>query len=71
MPPTPRPKPDPKYSAGARTERAAMRNYLRRKVKKTSAVADGTSGARVLSEALDWVLKRQQRYDKRPKGLGK
>lgn len=64
-------KPDPKYSAGARTERAAMRNYLRRKLRHTSAVADGTSAARVLSEALQWVLTRQARYDRKPRGLGK
>lgn len=64
-------KTDPKYSAGARTERASFRNYLRRKLRHTTAVADATSGARLLSEVLNWVLNRQSRYDKRPKGLGK
>lgn len=56
---------DPKYSAGAREERRAFRNYLRRQLKKSPPPAG------ILLNAIEWVLKRQQRYDKRAKGLGK
>lgn len=53
---------DPKTSAGARLERKAFRAYLRR----MAARGKGT-----IAEALDWVLARQTRYDKKTGGLGK
>jgi len=52
------------YSAGARYERDALRDYLRRKMKRYG----GLFG---FSETLSWVLDRKKRYDKKPKGLGK
>lgn len=68
-------KADPKYSAGARTERASFRKYLRTRLK---AVAPGgvvnvaiPLEAREVERALDWVLKRQERYDKKKGGLGR
>lgn len=59
---------DQKYSAGARTERQAVRNYLRRQV---SIHGTNRAEGRVLQGALAWVLTRQKRYDKKPGGLGK
>ena len=47
---------DPKTSAGARLERKAVREYLRRQI------ARGKQGS--LDAVLDWVLKRQERYDR-------
>lgn len=55
-------KADPKYSAGARAERAAFRRYLRR--------FDPTD-RRTVGDILAWVLARQQRYDRTAGGLGK
>lgn len=62
---------DPLVSKGARLERAAVLAYLRRKVRHTNAVADGHSGARVLSECVEWMLKRVHRYGSKKGGLGK
>lgn len=63
---------DPKKSEGARLERRAFRDYIRRRLKKSNAVADGgVSSARELSAALEFVLERQDRYDPKPGGLGR
>lgn len=59
---------DQKYSAGARAERATMRAYLRRQV---SIHGTNDPAGQVLHAALEWVLKRQARYDKKPGGLGR
>lgn len=56
---------DPKKSEGARLERRAFREYLRRQLQK----APPPGG--ILLAALDWVLKRQDRYDGRAGGLGR
>ena len=61
-------KADPKFSEGARLERDAMRDYLRRKIKK---LWDNTSERETLEGALNWLLARQKRYDKQEGGLGK
>lgn len=54
---------DPKMSEGARVERAAFRSYLRRQQRVMKIDA--------LEAAIEWVLKRSERYDKRKGGLGK
>jgi hypothetical protein len=59
---------DPKLSAGARLERAAMRAYLRRQLAQPGAL-DVSKAA--LQLVLEWVLLRQKRYGPRPGGLGK
>ncbi len=58
---------DPKTSAGARTERAAFRAYLRRQLNALGEGAEASS----LGPVLEWVLGRQKRYDKKAGGLGK
>jgi len=58
---------DPKYSEGARLERDVMRDYLRRKINK---LWDNQSERKVLEDALNWVLNRKKRYDKKKGGLG-
>lgn len=55
---------DPKYSEGARYERRAMRSMLRRRIG-----AAGAAGAKVYDDILQWVVRRQERYDKKPGGL--
>jgi hypothetical protein len=52
---------DPKVSAGARLERKAFREYLRRLLKRGAAVN--------LETALGWVLKREARYNPKRGGL--
>jgi hypothetical protein len=52
----------PSYSAGARYERKAMRAYLERKVKAFGS-------ASVYAMLLDWVRRRQSRYEKQRGGL--
>lgn len=70
----------PEYSAGARYERKAFRSVLRRRLKSTQEffdVADesGESGSdpnpvyAAYKELLDWVLKREKRYDSDKGGL--
>jgi ribonuclease P protein component len=54
-------------SEGARYERAAFRNRLRRQIRKALM----TDEREVLQTELDWVLSRQTRYDARPGGLGR
>lgn len=54
-------------SEGARYERAAYRNRLRRQIKR----AVMTDDAKVLQTELDWVLARKSRYEKVPGGLGR
>lgn len=65
-------KSDPKLSEGARLERAAFRVYLRRQL-NTMKIPGIMPTARdlALQAALDWVLARQKRYDKKSGGLGK
>jgi hypothetical protein len=60
-------KADPKFSEGARMERKAFRDRLRRSLKDTLT----PPAQAVLQEELDWVLSRQKRYDSKPGGLGK
>jgi hypothetical protein len=59
---------NPLKSAGARLERKSLRTYLRRKIAsgQLALVEEETYKA-----VLDWVMKRQARYDKRVGGLGK
>jgi hypothetical protein len=57
-------KPAPVKSEGARYERAAFRNYLRRKLKTEYGLENA-----ILREVLNWVLSRQKRYDRKPGGL--
>lgn len=57
---------DPKTSAGARLERKAFRDYLRRQLRTAS-----DSSSIGLTAVLNWVLARQARYDKRGGGLGR
>lgn len=57
---------DPLKSAGARAERKAFRDYLRRQIK-----AVGEDHSNELEIALTWVLKRQSRYDSQTGGLGR
>jgi hypothetical protein len=61
---------DPKRSAGARTERAAFRAYLRRALKREPKALEEPYTSE-LQFALYWVLNRQKRYDKRAGGLGR
>lgn len=56
----------PERSEGARYERKAIRNYLRRQIAN-----ERTENQKVLEVVLDWVLTRQKRYDKKTGGLGK
>jgi hypothetical protein len=63
-------KANPFKSAGARAERAAMRGYLRRRIRKISEI-EQPMGLMRLEEVLAWVLTRQSRYDKRKGGLGR
>lgn len=60
-------KADPKTSEGARLERRAMRDYLRRRMK----CPECQPFYGFISETLAWVLRRQQRYDGKAGGLGK
>lgn len=53
----------------ARYERRATVNFLRRLVKSTIAGKGTVEEIRMASFILDWELKRQARYDKRPGGL--
>lgn len=62
-------KPDPKFSAGARYERAAFRAYLGRLLKRAQKIE--MSAGDVLAYSLNWVKERQKRYDKKKGGLGK
>jgi hypothetical protein len=54
---------DQKYSAGARFERKAMREYLERKVQRGGVLESAYIAT------LHWVKGRQSRYDKKPGGL--
>lgn len=58
---------DPKLSAGARAERKAFRAFLRRYLKGIQ----NPFRLAVAEEILEWVLARQERYDKQPGGLGR
>jgi len=63
-------KADHKRSEGARYERAAVRAYLRRELKKAGDTAF-IDRIDALEDVLNWMLDRQQRYDKAPGGLGR
>ena len=54
-------KADPKCSEGARMERVAVRNRLRRMIKKYGE-AGNISHAETLGIELQWILDRQMRY---------
>lgn len=69
------------FSEGARYDRRATRGYLKRQIRQcdvedekrtTCGPTDLSRGRRqAFSEALQWILKRQQRYDRRKGGLGR
>ena len=60
----------PELSEGARMERKAMRNFLRREIKKlVNGFPRGRVETELLELVLNWVLDRQKRYDKRKGGL--
>jgi hypothetical protein len=61
-------KADPKFSEGARAERKAFRDKLRRELKNYSELEEE---GQILGVLLQWILARQKRYDKVPGGLGK
>ena len=61
-------KADPKFSEGARAERKAFRDKLRRELKHYSELEEE---GQILGELLQWVMDRQKRYDPKPGGLGK
>lgn len=56
----------PAHSEGARLERRAFRNMLRRRLSSALKTASGTDA---YQDTLDWVLARQKRYDKKAGGL--
>jgi hypothetical protein len=58
---------DPKMSAGARLEREAFRDYLRRKLHNKPTACE----EQFLEVVLRWVNDRRTRYDKAGGGLGK
>jgi len=64
-------KANPLFSAGARLEREAFCDYLKRKLKGPDVQLAGVRESAVLGKVLKWVKGRQGRYDKRPGGLGK
>lgn len=58
------------YSAGARYERKAVREYLARLLKAENAqFVPSQRITELLRRALRWVRTRQTRYDNRPGGL--
>jgi hypothetical protein len=61
-------KAEPKFSEGARMERKAFRDKLRRELNHYSDL--GEKG-QILGVLLQWILARQKRYDKVEGGLGK
>lgn len=67
--------PNPQISEGARLERAAFRNYLRRKINALIKSSHGMFGDFIDTSdfvtVLNWVLARQKRYDKKTGGLGR
>lgn len=63
-------KADPKLSEGARLERRATRAHLR-SVLRQLETGVALSPMAVVRGILDWTLKRSQRYDEAPGGLGK
>ena len=60
-------KADHARSEGARYERAAVRARLRRQINSATLLIVKVA----LQEELNWILERQERYDKAPGGLGK
>jgi hypothetical protein len=64
-------KANPLLSAGARLERAAFRNRLRRMIEKWARSECNRREEATLVFELKWIEGRQKRYDKRPGGLGK
>lgn len=53
---------DPKTSAGARTERKAFRDYLRRRLKLAQAAPLPRSAVSEAADHLQWILRRQVTY---------
>lgn len=65
-------KADPKFSAGARAERKAIRTYLRRLLQRVNGYTPpAQQAAGAVQQAIDFVVTRQGRYDAAPGGLGK
>jgi hypothetical protein len=60
---------DPEVSEGARMERVAVRNRLRRMIKKYREAGD-IYHAGTLGIELQWILDRQMRYEQKAGGLG-
>lgn len=62
----------PVASEGARYERSAFRAMLRRRLKvlkEQRGPLSGNGAYEGVNAALIWVLKRQERYDKKAGGL--
>lgn len=65
---------NPAFSAGARYERKAVREYLERKLKRWKLTSDrmgiGSYGPELAlyQRALRWVRTRERRYSRRPGG---
>jgi hypothetical protein len=51
----------PAYSAGARYERKALKAYLTRKLNDGKPIR--------VSDLLEWISARRERYEKKPGGL--
>ncbi len=62
------PKADPKLSAGARLERAAMSRHLKRLLRSGLTDPPALDGYMAL---LQWLRDRDVRYNAKPGGLGK
>lgn len=61
--------PKPEFSAGARCERKAFREYLRRRIKPKDSQRGTPEDISTLESVLMWVKGRQSRYDKKEGGL--
>lgn len=62
----------PEFSAGARYERKALRNYLTRKINKLDLgmpTVGYSKHMQDLQDILKWVTTRQKRYDQKSGGL--
>ena len=62
-------KADPRKSEGARMEREALREYLKRNIKKWASLKM-LGEAMAFEKALKWVDGRHKRYDAKKGGLG-
>lgn len=60
------------YTAGANAERAAIKAFVRRRRKTfRNRFGPGERIVAVLDDVLLWLAKRSERYNKKPKGVGK